>query len=83
LDGQFGPSPTAWSLERFYETRMSVWRLAPLSALIAIAACGSLDTSDGGLASIGVWQYDDAAPTPSDVCIDDVRVSAQRIGCGQ
>jgi hypothetical protein len=35
------------------------------------------------LVSIGIWQYDGATPTLSDVWIDDVRVSAQRIGCGQ
>jgi hypothetical protein len=35
------------------------------------------------LVSIGVYQYDGATPTLSDVWIDDVRVSAQRIGCGQ
>jgi hypothetical protein len=34
------------------------------------------------LVSIGIWQYDGATPTLSDVWIDDVRVSAQRIGCG-
>jgi hypothetical protein len=35
------------------------------------------------LVSLGIWQYDGATPTLSDVWIDNVRVSAQRIGCGQ
>ncbi len=33
------------------------------------------------LVSLGVWQYDGNTPTLSDMWIDDVRVSSQRIGC--